>query len=102
MKKSEKDDLSTGMAAPSAISSQFYNTGPQKSMKTKGAPARLYDKLGEYEETSDINITTTEFNTESYNLIRENEFLAAKENPLSTFSIDVDAASYSNSRRYLE
>ncbi|MFN0050390.1 MAG: vWA domain-containing protein [Cytophagales bacterium] len=43
-----------------------------------------------------------EHNTESYNLIRENDFLAAKENPLSTFSIDVDAASYSNSRRYLQ
>ena len=41
-------------------------------------------------------------NTEEYDLIRENEFLDAKQNPLSTFSIDVDNASYSNIRRYLD
>jgi Ca-activated chloride channel homolog len=43
----------------------------------------------------------TDHNTESYNRIVENEFLTARENPLSTFSIDVDGASYSNSRRYI-
>ncbi len=41
------------------------------------------------------------FNTEEYDRIYENEFLAVKENPLSTFSIDVDTASYSNIRRFL-
>lgn len=40
--------------------------------------------------------------TEEYDLIRENEFLDALQNPLSTFSIDVDNASYSNIRRYLQ
>jgi Ca-activated chloride channel family protein len=40
-------------------------------------------------------------NTEAYNVISENRFLAASANPLSTFSIDVDAASYSNVRRFL-
>lgn len=43
-----------------------------------------------------------EFNTESYNSILENRFLGVQENPLSTFSIDVDAASYSNVRRFLK
>lgn len=42
-----------------------------------------------------------EFNTETYDRIIENPFLAAKQNPLSTFSIDVDTASYSNVRRLL-
>ena len=42
-----------------------------------------------------------DFNTESYDHIIENKFLSAKENPLSTFSIDVDTASYTNVRRYL-
>jgi Ca-activated chloride channel homolog len=42
-----------------------------------------------------------EFNTENYAYIRENKFLSSEENPLSTFSIDVDAASYSNTRRFL-
>lgn len=41
------------------------------------------------------------FNTETYDYITENRFLQVKENPLSTFSIDVDAASYSNVRRFL-
>lgn len=41
------------------------------------------------------------FNTEDYDHITETKFLSATENPLSTFSIDVDAASYSNVRRYL-
>jgi Ca-activated chloride channel family protein len=45
---------------------------------------------------------TTNFNTEEYGKIIENPFLVAKENPLSTFSIDVDNASYSNVRRYLK
>ena len=38
---------------------------------------------------------------EGYSYIAENPFLTAAENPLSTFSIDVDAASYSNVRRFL-
>jgi Ca-activated chloride channel family protein len=40
-------------------------------------------------------------NTEEYDKIVENEFLDAQSNPLSTFSIDVDNASYSNVRRFL-
>ncbi|MGH8095368.1 MAG: YfbK domain-containing protein [Chthoniobacterales bacterium] len=42
------------------------------------------------------------FNTARYGRIEENPFLAALDNPLSTFSIDVDTASYSNIRRFLE
>lgn len=41
------------------------------------------------------------FNTESYDIINENKFLDAIQNPLSTFSVDVDKASYANLRRYL-
>ena len=40
-------------------------------------------------------------NTEAYARIEDNRFLTASANPLSTFSIDVDAASYSNVRRFL-
>ncbi|HEX6181273.1 MAG TPA: von Willebrand factor type A domain-containing protein [Chitinophagaceae bacterium] len=39
---------------------------------------------------------------EGYDAIVENRFLTSKDNPLSTFSIDVDAASYSNVRRFLQ
>lgn len=41
------------------------------------------------------------YNGEEYNSISENRFKTAVNEPLSTFSIDVDAASYSNMRRYI-
>jgi len=44
---------------------------------------------------------TIQHNTEEYDLIKENEFKGVKDNPLSTFSIDVDTASYSNVRRFI-
>ncbi|MCD8167414.1 MAG: von Willebrand factor type A domain-containing protein [Bacteroides sp.] len=40
-------------------------------------------------------------NTESYNSLTENGFRNSFRDPLSTFSIDVDAASYSNMRRFV-
>ncbi|HVW98484.1 MAG TPA: von Willebrand factor type A domain-containing protein [Mucilaginibacter sp.] len=40
-------------------------------------------------------------NTESYSPIAENGFATVSDVPLSTFSIDVDAASYSNVRRFI-
>jgi Ca-activated chloride channel family protein len=40
-------------------------------------------------------------NAEEYGMFVENRFLAAKDQPLSTFSLDVDAASYSNIRRMI-
>jgi len=42
-----------------------------------------------------------DFNTEEYDHISENNFHKVIDDPLSTFSIDVDAASYSNIRRFL-
>ncbi len=45
--------------------------------------------------------SSDDFNTEEYGRIYESRFLDTKNNPLSTFSIDVDTASYSNFRRYI-
>ena len=44
---------------------------------------------------------TTPMNTENYALVEESRYLPAAANPRSTFSIDVDAASYTNVRRFL-
>jgi Ca-activated chloride channel family protein len=41
------------------------------------------------------------FNTEAYDRVVDNPFLRATQNPLSTFSIDVDTAAYANLRRFL-
>ena len=48
-----------------------------------------------------IYLNEPEFNTEDYDDVPENRFLLTSSNPLSTFSIDVDGASYSNVRRFL-
>lgn len=42
-----------------------------------------------------------DFSTEAYDRIYDNRFLSVDNKPLSTFSIDVDTASYSNVRRFL-
>ncbi|MCX6302886.1 MAG: von Willebrand factor type A domain-containing protein [Bacteroidia bacterium] len=42
-----------------------------------------------------------DFNTEGYASVNENGYKNVKNNPLSTFSIDVDNASYSNIRRFI-
>ena len=62
------------------------------------------DQEGVKDEEPSLNKLYEEqkaFNTEDYENIVENKFLAANQNPLSTFSIDVDEAAYSNIRRYL-
>lgn len=43
-----------------------------------------------------------DFNTEEYDNIVENQFVTTKLEPLSTFSIDVDRAAYSNVRRIIQ
>ncbi|HEX2394407.1 MAG TPA: von Willebrand factor type A domain-containing protein [Bacteroidales bacterium] len=45
--------------------------------------------------------TAPQFNTEGYTAVHENNFKSPLKEPLSTFSIDVDAASYSNIRRFI-
>jgi len=52
-------------------------------------------------KVSGLSITNKDFNTEDYDHINENGFHKVSDDPLSTFSIDVDAASYSNVRRFL-
>lgn len=48
-----------------------------------------------------ISPPETTHNTEEYQAQEENSFKSVMQEPLSTFSIDVDNASYSNVRRYL-
>ncbi len=50
----------------------------------------------------DDDVKKDSFNTEEYDRIYENPFVSTIRNPLSTFSVDVDRASYSNVRRMLE
>jgi Ca-activated chloride channel family protein len=70
----------------------------------------LYMRGGRAGETKDLRdkrtgtrsfFPGTEFHTEEYGRIYENGFLDVIQNPLSTFSVDVDAASYANVRRFI-
>jgi Ca-activated chloride channel family protein len=67
------------------------------STSTKGAKA----KQGDMSYAPMDELQEPEWNTEEYDGISENIFHDAQRNPLSTFSIDVDAASYSNVRRFI-
>ena len=58
-----------------------------------------YTRMNPSEMQGDEMIS--EFNTEEYDRIYENPFKSTNQNPLSTFSIDVDTASYSNVRRFI-
>ncbi|MBW4521220.1 MAG: VWA domain-containing protein [Scytolyngbya sp. HA4215-MV1] len=64
------------------------------------APAVSQPYPGGLSPSERINPPGT-FNTEGYNPIDENPFQRPLSTPLSTFSIDVDTASYSNVRRFL-
>jgi Ca-activated chloride channel family protein len=73
---------------------------PQEHVLAKERePASLTSEVAEAQQ---LKAATANFNTEAYAAIRENEFVTTQENPLSTFSIDVDTASYSNVRRFLQ
>ncbi|MGB3007713.1 MAG: von Willebrand factor type A domain-containing protein [Chitinophagaceae bacterium] len=86
--------------------------GQTRQAKQLSAPSTSYYANGLKGRVAGVNIndgggyiaydnTRVDFNREGYDNITENKFLKANENPLSTFSIDVDAASYSNIRRFL-
>ncbi|WP_461599346.1 vWA domain-containing protein [Winogradskyella sp.] len=63
------------------------------------------DKFGKIAKHGCVVITTRQgnfrFENESYAVIQENDFESTSTSPLSTFSIDVDKASYSNIRRMI-
>ena len=78
--------------------------GGYGGMKVARTPLTLEIKPSEFIATADIQPVArakTLANTETYAYQRDNDFLGAVENPLSTFSIDVDTASYANVRRLL-
>lgn len=113
-----------GNSATGAIESRTYNLAASPPA-TAGRPAQSGDAFWsnevhakfksadeEYAERArripwlgDVPLLCPPFsgqpNTETYNRIVDNPFLAVTENPLSTFSIDVDTGSYANVRRFL-
>lgn len=71
------------------------NIGAPKPKVTPSKSARAIEE-DEPEQPAD-----EEMNTEAYNSIHENPFVSPQSQALSTFSIDVDRASYANIRRFI-
>ncbi len=78
---------SNGYLAPATIGANYQVNSPDPST------GRI--------RYSTLDSEMVPFNTEDYDGIVENPFQKPVDHPLSTFSIDVDAASYSNVRRFL-
>ncbi|WP_136668823.1 VWA domain-containing protein [Flavobacterium sp. H122] len=89
-----------------------YYAAPRRTKKSKAEkkPAPMVSGLAvKYEKDSRIVIKGNKNNdkkpisngNEDYGVLIENDFESPKRSPLSTFSIDVDNASYTNVRRFI-
>ncbi len=74
--------------------------GKKQDMASKSYPMAAASYAG-YDSRRSFQRYNNNFNTEGYAGVNENGFKNVKNNPLSTFSIDVDNASYSNIRRFI-
>lgn len=82
--------------------------------RSDGADFGLGDRRGESEQLGEsIELSKSQFGrfrnlrgaapgSEAYDAIIENVFVTPIDQPLSTFSIDVDTASYANTRRFIQ
>jgi Ca-activated chloride channel family protein len=100
-------DIATKPVSPNqtlnAPTNDLYNMGNQsRMMKEKSTGEGKKMKESEKQVLRPKDEESNKFNTEEYSKIIENQFQNPKNAPLSTFSIDVDKASYANSRRMIE
>lgn len=83
----------------SAASQTKSDGNSYKTEYTMKSSKEMVEDCAEYEIMNEL--FAEEFNTEEYSGITENNFKAVKNYPMSTFSVDVDTASYSNVRRMI-
>ncbi len=88
------------MGAVSGVSSRNSHRKSTKALNQTPMPI-VADSYNIAYDKQESDYAAEPNNTEEYDVIHENIFLEATKNPLSTFSIDVDAASYSNIRRFI-
>ncbi|MES2590929.1 MAG: von Willebrand factor type A domain-containing protein [Bacteroidota bacterium] len=62
---------------------------------------RMGGSSGKMMMYNSVSANDQDYNTEEYSKINDNDFKETNKNALSTFSIDVDRASYSNVRRFI-
>ena len=73
-----------------------------QARRMREAPAQVQIAAKRAAQLQALHFLPPDFNTESYAHIAENDFRLVSAAPLSTFSIDVDRASYANIRRFIQ
>jgi len=87
---------------PAKVPAVVHSPSAHPAMVAKQSPYKFRAYMvGGAEESGGIRQPGGQFSTATYDHILENPFLDTKDNPLSTFSTDVDTASYSNVRRFI-
>jgi Ca-activated chloride channel family protein len=102
-KKYENKVIVTRALSIGAIKEEIYaDTSPDLNYSLKVAiPSKSVSTISFNNYYIPYTGTPNQTNTETYSAITSNDFKHAKDEPLSTVSIDVDTASYTNVRRYL-
>ena len=94
----------TVIAAVSAVAALLAGCAQNLNAMDNYAPA-MNSSMVEYDvQASGGNMDMEQpqgWNTEEYSAIKESGFKNPRTEPLSTFSADVDTASYTNIRRYI-
>ncbi len=85
----------SAMAVEGGRAEQMARQSYAGMMKMKAAPAPRMNFAG-----GGVG-ADRDFNTEAYGYRKDNAYLRVADQPLSTFSVDVDTASYANVRRFL-
>lgn len=91
--------LSNSGRAPNSIAVKPSSITSSEVQITTASPKQAKKELSDSSVRQQKAIDSTE--GEGYKPIEDNSFLKTTLNPLSTFSIDVDTASYSNIRRFI-
>ena len=102
---------SRDVESPSVEAMSLFTRPQTLADKVAGAPARgdasatseapSAQPLAQAMRRGRMMLAPQEFNTASYARIDDNRFRRVADEPISTFSTDVDTASYSNVRRFL-
>ena len=107
--KRANDALATGAPASTAPVMKGVVAGARAMpMTTRGTVAQASELRRDRRERpadrgygKELDSSVSAGDREQYDRIRDNPFLAVSGNPRSTFSVDVDRASYGNIRRFL-
>jgi len=96
-----KSKVDAVMAADLHTLEEVVVLGYGTAVKTNSSPVMALSAKQTYFGGSGIFIRGQQSSQESYQKIKENKFINPLKEPLFTFAADVDAASYSNVRRFI-